>query len=278
MVVDGDSLGHRAYHAMPPVAGAGGKPVGLLLGFANMLLVHVAARGPRAVLVCLDARERSYRHQLLPQYQGRRDPFPEDLTGQLDLLPELAEAFGFAAAKVPPWEADDLLASAVAAEEERGGTNLVLTSDRDSFQLVSGQTTVLVPVRGGGEPEEVGPAQVVERYGVRPDQVVDLIALRGDPSDNIPGAKGVGQKTAAELLRQYGDLDGVIDHARELSPSRRQAIAGAADDVHRYRDVARMRADVPLPPVPDAQLDAERAAAWCAEQGMLALSDRIRDA
>jgi DNA polymerase I len=277
MVVDGDSLGHRAYHAMPPVEGAGGKPVGLLLGFANMLLVHVATRRPRAVLVCLDSRRRSYRHELLPQYQGKRDPFPEDLTSQLDLLPELAEAFGFASAKIEPWEADDLLASAVAAEEARGGTNLVLTSDRDSFQLVSDRTTVLVPVRGGGEPEEVGPAQVVERYGVEPEQVVDLIALRGDPSDNIPGAKGIGQKTAAELLRQYGDLEGVIDHARELSPARRQAIAGAADDIHRFRDVARMRADVPLPPVPDAQLDAERAARWCAEQGMLALSDRIRE-
>lgn len=277
MVVDGDSLGHRAYHAMPPVEGTAGKPVGLLLGFANMLLVHVATRRPRAVLVCLDSRRRSYRHELLPQYQGRRDPFPEDLTSQLDLLPELAEAFGFASAKVEPWEADDLLASAVAAEEERGGTNLVLTSDRDSFQLVSERTTVLVPVRGGGEPEEVGPAQVVERYGVEPEQVVDLIALRGDPSDNIPGAKGIGQKTAAELLRQYGDLEGVIEHGRELSPARRQAIAGASEEIHRYRDVALMRADVPLPPVPDAQLDVERAARWCAEQGMLALSDRIRE-
>jgi DNA polymerase-1 len=277
MVVDGDSLGHRAYHAMPPVEGAGGKPVGLLLGFANMLLAHVASRKPRAVLVCLDARQRSYRHELLPQYQGRRDPFPDDLTSQLDLLPELAVAFGFAAVKVPPWEADDLLASAVAAEEEGGGTNLVLTSDRDSFQLVSDRTTVLVPVRGGGEPEEVGPEQVIERYGVRPDQVVDLIALRGDPSDNIPGAKGVGQKTAAELLRQYGDLEGIIDHARELSPARRAAIAGAAHDIHRYRDVALMRADVPLPPVPDARLDVAHASAWCAEQGMVALSDRIRE-
>jgi DNA polymerase-1 len=277
LAIDGDSLGHRAYHAMPPVAGAGGQPVGLLLGFANMLVATWDALRPRAVLVCLDARTPSYRHELLPGYQGERPPFPPDLSGQLDLLEELATAFGFAAAKLVPWEADDLLASATAREQDSGGRSYVLTSDRDAYQLVSASTTVLVPRRGGGPPESVDRAAVRERYGVEPEQVVDLIALRGDPSDNIPGARGIGQKTAAELLRCYGSLDGVLANAHEQPERRRAALLETADDLRRYRRVAEMRRDLPLPDVPDAGLDATAAAAWAEGRGIEALARRLAD-
>ena len=219
LVIDGDSLGHRAYHAMPAVEGAGGRPVGLLVGFANFLLATWRTTAPRAVLVCLDARTPSYRHELLPAYQGQRDPFADDLCEQLDRLAELTEAFGFAAVKVVPYEADDLLATAVTLEEARGGGALVVSGDRDMYQLVSDVTTVLHP-RPRGVLEPVDRAGVRERYGIEPEQVTSLIALRGDPSDNIPGARGIGQKTAAELLRRYGDLEGVIAHAGELTPRR----------------------------------------------------------
>ena len=274
LVIDGDSLGHRAYHAMPSVEGAGGRPVGLLLGFANVLLSTLRATQPRAVIVCLDTRVPSYRHDLLPGYQGQRDPFADDLCEQLDRMPELAEAFGFAAAKVAPYEADDLLATAVTHEEARGGGALVVSSDRDTYQLVSDVTATLHP-RPRGELERVDRAGVRERYGIEPEQVPDLIALRGDPSDNIPGARGIGQKTAAELLRRHGDLEGVIAHAAELTPRQRLAIEGSADDLRRYLDVATMRRDVTMTIPGDASLDAESAAAWCREAGMLALARRL---
>jgi DNA polymerase I len=274
LVIDGDSLGHRAYHAMPAVEGTGGRPVGLLVGFANALLATWRATEPRAVLVCLDARTPSYRHELLPAYQGQRDPFADDLCEQLDRIPKLAEAFGFAAAKAVPYEADDLLATAVTQEEARGGGALVVSGDRDMYQLVSDVTTVLHP-RPRAVLERVDRAGVRERYGVEPEQVTALIALRGDPSDNIPGARGVGQKTASELLRRYGDLEGVIAHAGDLTERRRLAIAGSADDLRRYLDVAAMRRDAPIAIPDDAALDPEAAAAWCREAGMLGLAKRL---
>ena len=274
LVIDGDSLGHRAYHAMPDVEGAGGRPVGMLVGFANALLATVRTTEPRAVLVCLDARVPSYRHELLPAYQGQRDPFADDLCEQLDRLAELTEAFGFAAAKLPPYEADDLLATAVTLEEARGGGALVVSGDRDMYQLVSDVTTVLHP-RPRNVLEPVDRAGVRERYGVEPEQVTALIALRGDPSDNIPGARGVGQKTAAELLGRYGDLEGVIAHAGELSERRRLAIEDSADDLRSYLEVASMRRDAAIEIPADAQLDRESAARWATEAGMLRLAARL---
>jgi DNA polymerase-1 len=274
LVIDGDSLGHRAYHAMPEVEGAGGRPVGLLVGFANALLATWRTTEPRAVLVCLDARTPSYRHELLPGYQGKRDPFADDLCEQLDRLPGLAEAFGFAAAKMIPYEADDLLATAVTLEEARGGEALVVSGDRDMYQLVSDVTAVLHP-RPRAVLERVDRAGVHERYGIEPEQVTSLIALRGDPSDNIPGARGIGQKTAAELLRRYGDLEGVIAHAAELTARQRLAIEGGAGELRRYLEVAAMRRDAPIALPDDAVLDAESAARWCREAGMLGLASRL---
>jgi DNA polymerase I len=275
LVIDGDSLGHRAYHAMPPVQDDQGRPSGLLLGFANVLLSTVDWLHPRAVLLALDSREQSYRHELLPGYQGQRDPFPLDLTEQLDTLPELADAFGFASAKVSPFEADDLLASGVEAELARDGRAVVMTSDRDAYQLVGERSTVLVPSRAGKPPELVDIAGVHDRYGIAPEQVPDLIALRGDPSDAIPGAKGIGAVSAADLLRRFGTLEGVIEHASELTPRQRESVTGSADALRRYLQVATMRRDLPVPAVPDATLDAERAAAWAATRGLGNLAVRL---
>jgi DNA polymerase-1 len=275
LVVDGDSIGHRAYHAMPPVADGDGRQSGLLLGFANVLLATVDLVHPRAVLLALDSRERSYRHDLLPGYQGQRDPFPRELTDQLDTLPELAEAFGYTAAKVSPFEADDLLASGVEAELARGGRAIVMTSDRDAYQLVGARSSVLIPSRAGNPPELVDVAGVEDRYGISPEQVPDLIALRGDPSDAIPGAKGIGAVSAADLLRRFGTLEGVIEHASELTPRQREAVEGSADELRQYKQVATMRRDLPLPDVPDASLDAVRAASWAAARGLGTLAARL---
>jgi DNA polymerase I len=275
LVIDGDSIGHRAFHAMPPVLDDDGRPSGLLLGFANVLLSTIDLLHPRAVLLALDSRERSYRHDLLPGYQGQRDPFPRDLTEQLDTLPELAEAFGFASAKLSPFEADDLLASGVESELARGGRAIVMTSDRDAYQLVSERSSVLVPSRAGKPPEIVDIAGVRERYGIAPEQVPDLIALRGDPSDAIPGAKGIGAVSAADLLRRFGTLEGVIAHAAELTPRQRDSIVRSAEALRQYLQVATMRRDLPVPELADGQLDASRAAAWAATRGLGNLSGRL---
>ncbi|HZC28706.1 MAG TPA: 5'-3' exonuclease H3TH domain-containing protein, partial [Gaiellaceae bacterium] len=173
---------------------------------------------------------------------------------------------GFAAAKAPGYEADDFLAAAVREEESHGGAALVATSDRDSFQLASGRTTILQPTRGVSELARVGPAEVRERYGVEPSQVPDFIALRGDPSDRLPGAKGVGPKTAADVLRQYGSLEAALEAGR---------FAVQADELRVYRHMATLDASAPLPPLDDQTPRWEHAAAYARDLGLNALSERL---
>jgi DNA polymerase-1 len=215
LVVDGDSFAHRAFHALPrSIRRADGRPGNLLTGFTSMLLRLWEAERPRAVVVGWDTLfVPTYRHELLPGYQAGRE-FDPELLEQLDLAPGLLEAGGIVCGKAEGFEADDFLGAAVAAERARGGTSLVATSDRDAFQLVADDVTILQPVRGVSEIARIGPAEVRERYDVEPQQVTDFIALRGDPSDKIPGARGVGAKTAASLLAQYGSLDALREAGR----------------------------------------------------------------
>lgn len=204
LVVDGDSFAHRAYHALPKsIRRSGGGGAGAIVGFANFLLRLYESEAPRAVLVGWDTLgEPTYRQKLFPAYQGGRD-FDDELVEQLDLLPQFVAACGFASAKAAGYEADDFLAAAAAAEERRGGVALVASGDRDAFQLASEHTTILHPVRAG-EMARIGPAEVRARYGVEPRQVPDFIALRGDPSDGLPGERGrsQGRGHAAAQIRQ----------------------------------------------------------------------------
>ena len=243
LAIDGDSLAHRAYHALPKsMRGATGLPSGAIVGFANFLLRLWESEQPRTVMVGWDCiGEPTYRLEAFPAYQSGR-VFDPELLEQLDLLPELVRALDFVAGKQPGYEADDFLAAAVAQEESRGGETLVTTSDRDAFQLVSKLTTVLQPVKGVSELARIGPAEVRERYGVDPAQVTDFIALRGDPSDKLPGAKGVGPKTAASLLAEYGTLEAILDAGR-FSSQREELLL--------YRRIATMDASAPLPSLAD---------------------------
>jgi DNA polymerase-1 len=266
LVIDGDSLAHRAYHALPKsIRGAGGRPANALVGFANFLQRLWDAEQPAAVFVGWDTLEvPTYRHVELPGYQAGRE-FDRALLEQLDALPTLVASFGFAYGKAPGYEADDFLAAAVAKWK---GPIVVATSDRDAFQLVSDRVTILQPVRGVSELTRVGPAEVRERYGVDPEQVVDFIALRGDGSDRIPGAPGVGPKKAASLLGQYGSLDAMLDAGR---------FSAVADNLRLYRRIATMDAGAPLPELVPQQPDWTRAAAHAAELGLGALSRRLAE-
>ena len=174
---------------------------------------------------------------------------------------------GFAYAKAAGYEADDFLAAAAAQEEAAGGAALVATSDRDAFQLVTDRVTVLQPAKGG--PARIGPAEVRERYGVDPAQVPDFIALRGDPSDKIPGARGIGQKRGAELLAQYGSLDAMLEEGR---------FATEADALRLYRRIATMDRDAPLPPLPDVTPDWASAAEHATKIGASRLARRFEEA
>ena len=188
LVIDGNSFAHRSYHALPKtIRRSDGKAAGAIVGFANFLLRFYADERPRAVIVGWDSLDApTKRHEMFPAYQSGR-VFDEELIEQLNVLPDFVAAFGFANAKAPGFEADDFLAAAVAAEERAGGTAVVASGDRDSFQLASARTTIIYPSRGG-ELARIGPEEVRERYGVDPKQVPDFIALRGDPSDKLPGA------------------------------------------------------------------------------------------
>ena len=260
-MVDGDSLAHRAYHAMPKSVRLGG-----VLGFANMLLRLWLTEEPRAVLVGWDSiGEPTYRNEAFDAYQGGR-VFDPELLEQLDVLPELVGAMGFAAAKGAGYEADDFLAAAVAFEEARGGSALVATSDRDAFQLASKRTTILQPVRGVSELARIGPAEVVERYGVEPEQVPDFIALRGDPSDKLPGAAGVGPKKAADVLREYGTLETALEAGR---------FSAEAEDLRLYRRIAALDASAPLPPLEDQIPSWAEASALASDWGLNALAERL---
>jgi DNA polymerase I len=267
LIVDGDSFAHRSYHALPKsIRRADGGPAGLLTGVGNLLVRLWEEEQPRAVLVAWDTLTvPTYRHQALESYQAGR-VFDADLLEQLDLAPQLVEAMGFAFAKTDGYEADDFLAAAVAFEEARGGESLVASGDRDTFQLVSERTLVLQPQTGGGPLARIGPAEVRERYGVDPKQVPDFIALRGDPSDKIPGARGVGPKTAASVLAQYGSLEAALAEGR---------FAAEADALRLYRHVATMDAEAPLPPLDDQEPTWARAAALADEWGLGRLAGRL---
>ncbi len=267
LAVDGDSLAHRAYHALPKsMTSSTGRPSGALVGFANFLIRLWQAEAPRAVLVGWDTLDvPTYRNRAFPDYQSGRQ-FDDALVEQLGLLPRLVEALGFAAAKAAGYEADDFLAAAVAAEEARGGHTLVATSDRDAFQLVSDRTTVLQPVKGVSELARIGPAEVRERYGVEPQQVPDFIALRGDPSDRLPGARGVGPKTAASILAEHGSLAAALDAGR---------FSGQREDLLLYRRIATMDASAPLPSLAGQAPKWAEASALCAAWGLGNLAGRL---
>jgi DNA polymerase I len=268
--MDGDSFAHRAYHALPKRAfrRSDGGPGNALEGFTNMLLRLWQGERPRAVLVAWDTLEvPTYRHTAFSGYQAGRE-FEPELLEQLALLPEFVAAAGIAYAKAPGYEADDFLAAAAAHEEGSGGKALVATSDRDAFQLASERTTILQPVRGSA-PTRIGPPEVRERYGVDPAQVPDFIALRGDPSDKIPGARGVGEKGAANLLAQYGSLEQLLEEGR---------FSAEAEALRLYRKLATLDRTAPLPPVPDTVPDWRALAAHAREVGLVRLAGRLEEA
>ena len=271
LIVDGDNLAHRAYHSMPKsLRSADGKrPINAVIGFTNMLVTLWENEQPRSIFVAWDTLGvDTYRHSLWPSYQGGR-VFDDAIVRQLDLLPSLASAFGFGVGKRAGYEADDFMAAAARAETRRGGHSLLLTTDRDAYQLVNEAVTVLAPRAGVRDLVRIGPAQVVERMGVLPEQIPDFKALAGDSSDNIPGAKGIGPKAAASLLLKYGTLEAVLEARADTIP------APTAEQLLTFKRIVNMQAEVEVELPETAPPNWSRAAARLRELGADNLAERI---
>jgi DNA polymerase-1 len=266
LAVDAPSLLYRAFHALPrTITGPDGTPVNALLGTANLVLQAVEMHDPRAVVLCFGAEAAAYRVELYDGYHADRPEMPEELAPQWADAASFFGAFGWLVETTPDLEADDLLGSLAAVETRAGGRALLFTGDRDMFQCVGERVAVLFPA-GRGEPEVIGPDEVRGRYGVDPQQVPDFIALRGDPSDKLPGARGVGAKTAASLLARYPDLDAMLADGR---------FSQQADELRLYRRIATMDREAPLPEVPDVTPTWAKAAALAREWDLKALADRL---
>jgi DNA polymerase-1 len=266
----------RAFYALPDsIKGADGKPVNALLGAANLVLREVQDHEPRAVVMCFGPDAADYRVELFDGYHAERPEVPDDLAPQWARADEFFSAFGWVVANHDSLEADDLLGTLARKEEEAGGRALILTGDRDMFQCATKRITVLYVRTGSQGAEVVGPKEVKARYGIAPELVPDFIALRGDPSDGIPGAKGVGEKTAAELLRRDGSLEGVLENAiSETRPKLRSTLLESGDELRAFKDIATLR-DAGVDPPPDGPTDYAGAAAKAAELGMGRLSSRL---
>ncbi len=280
LVVDAPSMLFRAFYALPKtIVGRDGAPVNALLGTANLVLREIETHRPRAVVMCFGPDAASYRVELYPGYHAKREEeMPAELEPQLRESRELFAAFGWTVADSEDLEADDLLGTLARREEEAGGRALILTGDRDMYQCATGAVTVLYVRTGGKGAEEVGPEEVRERYGIGPELVPDFIALRGDPADGLPGAKGVGPKTAAELLRKQGSLEAVLDGAiREQRPKLRAALIEGREELLAFKQIATLQ-DAGVEPPPDAATDWAGAAEAARERGMNRLAERLEAA
>jgi 5'-3' exonuclease len=277
LAVDAPSMLFRAFYALPDsIVGPEGTPVNALLGAANLIVREVERHDPRAVVLCFGPDAASYRTELFPAYHADRDEVPDKLAPQWVDSRDFFEAFGWTVARSESLEADDLLGSFARREVEAGGHALLMTGDRDMFQCAGERVTVLY-VRTGGAAgaEEVTSEGVRERYGIDPELVPDFIALRGDPSDGLPGAKGVGPKTAAELLRRHGSLEAVLEGAiRERRPKLRGALLDAREDLLAFKEIATLR-DAGVKRPPDRPTDWAGAAEAARVRGMNRLAERL---
>jgi DNA polymerase-1 len=245
-LVDGNNLAYRAYFALPEeLATSEGFPTNALLGFTNMLFKLLADYRPKGVAVAWDTRA-THRKELDPEYKVDRRPMPDLLSEQFPHFRPIVEAFGYRNLEFEGWEADDVIATLAARADEGGIKTTVVSTDRDAFQLVSDNVALMMTPRGVADVHVYTPDRVFARYGVTPEQVPDFIGLKGDTSDNIPGVPGIGDKTAGQLVAQYGSLEGVLEHVDDLSPARGRALREHADQARASKVLATMRRDLPL--------------------------------
>jgi 5'-3' exonuclease len=275
LLADTPHLLYRAFFALPDsITDDDGRPVNALLGSVNQLLWCVDKYEPRAVVCCFGQESATYRTDLYPPYHAHRPPMPDALADQWERAPAFYEALGWTVTAHPELEADDLMYAYARREVDAGGRAMILTGDRDMFQCAGDGVTILLQRARQEGPDELGAAEVESRYGIPPSVVPDFIALRGDPSDGLPGAKGIGEKTAADLLRRHGSLEAAIAGAIREKPAVRSALIEQADELRAFKDIATLRdADVDRPE--DRATDRAGGAGAARALGMGRLAERL---
>jgi DNA polymerase-1 len=248
VLFDTYSLVFRAHHALPPMNTSTGAPTSALYGFSAVVLKVLKEQRARALAFAVDAPKRTFRHEAYAEYKGSRDAAPSVLVEQLGRLPDLLAAFDVPVVCVPGFEADDVLATLATGLCERGDAVLIVTGDRDMLQLVTSHCRVYFVGARGQQPTLFDRDKVLERFGVEPAQMPSRAALVGDSSDNLPGVPGVGPQTAAKLVQQFGDAEGLLSRLDEVTPERiRDALREHADRIRLNEDLSRLRRDVALP-------------------------------
>ncbi len=276
MLIDGSGFIFRAFHALPPMTRPDGVPVNAVFGFTNMLAKLLKDHEGTHIAVIFDAGRLTFRNRIYDAYKAHRPPPPDELIPQFALVREATVAFGVPAIELDDWEADDLIASYARAAVEVGGQATIVSSDKDLMQLIRPGVAMLDPMKQ----KPIGPAEVMEKFGVTPDKLIEVQALMGDPTDNVPGVPGIGPKTAAQLIGEFGSLDAVLDAAPAMKPSkRREMLLQHADAARISRELVTLREDAPLP-VPIDHLNPrppERAAlaAWLGAQGFRSIVTRL---
>ena len=254
LLIDGHSMAYRAFYALPAenFTTASGQHTNAIYGFATMLLSLLTSEKPTHVAVAFDVSRKTFRSEIFPEYKANRAKTPDEFRSQMSYLHELVSAFGITQFEVEGYEADDILATITKRAEKEGAEVFICTGDRDSFQLVNDKTTVLYPKRGVSDLARMTPEAVQEKYGMSPAQYPDFAALRGDPSDNLPSIPGVGEKTAAKWVVEYGSLQELLSNVDKVGGKVGQALRDSIDNVIRNRELTQLVAEVPL----DLSIDA----------------------
>jgi len=272
-LVDGSGYIFRAFHALPPLTRPDGTPIGAVLGFTNMLIKLLKEKNPDYLVVVFDAARENFRNKIYPAYKANRQETPPELIPQFSLIRQACEAFSVPYVEMEGYEADDLIATYAHSQE---GDVTIVSSDKDLMQLVGGTVRMLDPIKN----RIIGVEEVIEKFGVPPEQVIDVQALAGDPTDNVPGVPGIGIKTAAELIQTYGDLETLLKRAEEIpQPKRREVLLNHADAARISKELVKLKADVPVTASVESfavkPFDSEKAFAFLKEQNFNALLLRL---
>ena len=247
ILIDGNAILHRAYHSLPPFKTSKGEITNAIYGFLRMLIDIYKKEKPEYLGIAWDRKAPTFRHEEFKEYKATRAAPPEDLYPQLPRLKQVLETFNIPMMEMDGYEADDLLGTAAhKAEQEKDLRTVIVTGDQDALQLVDDHTQIMAPVKGISEVIFYDAKKVEERFGVRPDQVIDYKALCGDVSDNIPGVPGIGPKQASEFLQKYGTLDGIYAHMADLTPARRKKLEDGRQSAYLSQKIATIQLDAPI--------------------------------
>ena len=248
LLIDGHSMAYRAFFALPAenFTTASGQHTNAIYGFATMLLSLLSSEKPTHVAVAFDVSRRTFRSEIFPEYKANRAKTPDEFRSQMSYLHQLVESFGISTFEIQGYEADDIIATITKTAEKEGAQVLICTGDRDSFQLISEKTTVLYPKRGVSDLVRMNASALLEKYGMTPEQYPDFAALRGDPSDNLPSVPGVGEKTAAKWIIEYGSLKQLLAQVDDLGGKAGQSLKNCVADVERNRELTQLVSNVPI--------------------------------